>query len=451
MNKLIITIFGSTGDLTIRKLLPALSNVINTQKDFTSLSIVAVGRRPFASEDYLSFAEENGVNHQDIDILRPHLMYCKLDIVDGSTYVQLSDLHTALVRGFTTVRKIFYLAVGPDLFIPISENLTALNLITKGDENSIIAFEKPFGHTYEDAQLINKFLETNLTARQIYRVDHYLGKAMIQKLLGLRFSNEMIHGLWQKDHISEVKIVVTEEDGILNRGAYYDEVGVLNDMIQSHLLQMFALVIMDAPKSLRSHDVQQAKIAALKRVEYIPSASLLGQYKGYREEKGVDPNSPISTLAFLTFKVHNSTFKDVPFYLFTGKKLAKKEAYIEILFKTPPSAALFPNAQPNSLRIELAPFSRVTFGISSNEENNGDELQHLELEHCYDCEFPSAVKEAYEILFNEMMAGRKTLFPSWEEIDTAWQIITQIRAQKPRWITYDQGFSLDGGKQNDEV
>lgn len=451
MNKLIVTIFGATGDLTLRKLLPALTRIIETQTDYTSMSVIAVGRRPYQTADYLNFVQTSKAFSGDLTKLAPHLVYAEVDALDGKSYDTLRRISDELTKGYDSVRALYYLAVGPDLFVPVATNLKDNGFISPGAENQIIAFEKPFGHTYEDAKAINEFLENTFDPRQIYRVDHYLGKEMIQKVLGLRFGNEMINAMWNKDHIREVKIVVTEVDGILNRGAYYDEVGVLNDMIQSHLLQMLALMIMDAPASLKSADIQTAKIAALQEVEYLPSASLLGQYIGYKEEKGVDPNSPIATLAFLTFKVKNSRFEGVPFYLYTGKKLAKKEAYIEVLFKTPKTSYLFTNNLQNRLRIDIAPFSRIMLYLNSREETHANSLSEISLEHCYNCEFPSAVKEAYEILFSEMIAGRKVLFPSWAEIDTSWQIIRQIRDKKPRAIKYPAGFSFTGENDNEEV
>lgn len=444
MEKLIVTIFGATGDLTLRKLLPALENIMETQKDERDITVIAVGRRPYESADYLDFISESSAYVGNVSKLRPHLVYVQVDANDGESYANLQALHLALKRGYTKVRSLFYLAVGPDLFLPIADNLAKLKFVQKGDLDAIIAFEKPFGHTYEDALFINNYLEERFDGAQIYRVDHYLGKEMIQNIIALRFGNEMIDAMWNKDYISEIKIVVSEKDGILTRGAYYDEVGVLNDMIQSHLLQMLALLVMDEPKSMQSNDIQAAKIKALQSVKYDARSSLLGQYNGYRDEQGVDPHSLISTLAFLTFYVDSERYQGVPFYLYTGKKLASKEAYIEVLFKNH-NSHLFPDKAANRLRIDIAPYSRVIMHINGKDTEIDDVLSPIELEYCYNCAFPSAIKEAYEILFNEMILGRRNLFPSWEEINTSWLIIMQIRADKPQAIVYDPGFDLNGG------
>lgn len=444
MNKLIVTIFGATGDLTIRKLLPALENILKTQKDYKSISIVAVGRREYTSEEYLNFVTSSNAYSGDINALRPYLIYAKVDVNKSEDYVALSTLYPAISRSFANVRHIYYLAVGPDLFMPIADNLSQHKLVTKGDKTRIIAFEKPFGHTFSDATFINEFLEEKFSQEQIYRVDHYLGKEMIQNIIGIRFANEIISGLYNYKHLSEVKIVVSEKDGIMNRGAYYDEVGVLNDMIQSHLLQILALLIMKKPKSLESKDLQKVKIAALKRVKYVANESLLGQYRGYRQEKGVDPNSLISTLAFLTVKVDDPKLKDVPFYLFTGKKLARQEAYIELIFKTPRSASLFNGVTPNRLRIEIAPHARIKLELNSRDDLQNNNINKVVMDHCFNCTFPSAIKEAYEQLFLEMMKGNDSLFPSFKEIKASWEIINQIRKEKPRYIIYEPGFSLYG-------
>lgn len=447
MNKLIITLFGATGDLSLRKLLPALQNIILNEQNYDNITIVAVGRRKFNSEDYLNFVDNSKAFNGDINLLRKHLIYVEVDALKAETYENLSVLFDGLSKHATSVRKIFYLAVSPDLFMPITASLKAKSLIKKGDLNTIIAFEKPFGQTFEDALYINEYLEKVLHKEQIYRVDHYLGKEMIQNIIDLRFSNTFISALWNSKHISEVKIVVSEKDGILNRGAYYDEVGVLNDMVQSHLLQVLALLIMDTPKSLSSKDLQNAKIKALKKVKYIASESLLGQYEGYRSEHGVSKDSLISTLAFLTLKVEDKRFKDVPFYLFTGKKLAKKEAYIEVLFKDAPGNHLFSNASPNRLIIEIAPESRISLELNGRATLHMNEVNKLVLEHCFTCQFPTAVKEAYEALFIEMISGRRTLFPSFQEISVAWDVICQIRKEKPRYFIYEPGFDLGGNNE----
>lgn len=449
MSKLIISIFGATGDLALRKLLPALQTILDKGHGYDSTTIVAIGRRPFTSEEYLSFVEESSAFSGDIARLRPHLVYVQVDALVAETYANLEPLYAALSRGHKEVRKIFYLAVGPDLFVPIVTHLVASKQLKKGDLKTIVAFEKPFGHTFEDALFINNYLEEVLDQGQIYRVDHYLGKEMIQNIIDLRFSNTLVGALWNKDYISEVKIVVSEQDGILNRGAYYDEVGVLNDMVQSHLLQILALLIMDIPKSLNSEDIAAAKVLALSKIKYTASQSLLGQYSGYRQEKGVSSDSLISTLAFLTMHVDDPTFEGVPFYLFTGKKLAKKEAYIEVIFKEAPGSHLFTEASPNRLIIEMAPESRLSVELNGRASLSSTKAVKTRLEHCFTCLFPSAVKEAYAALFIEMIKGRKTLFPSFQEIAKSWDVICQIRNDKPQYFIYDQGFNIWGG--NDET
>ncbi len=444
MSKKIITIFGATGDLTLRKLLPALTTLIkNGQEDLT---VIAVGRRTFTSEEYLQFVAESGVFSGNIDLLRPHLVYAKVNAVDGGSYDPLVTLLNAYHTLNPLLQNVFYLAVGPDLFIPIATNLVNLKLVVKGDLNSLIAFEKPFGHIHEEAREINTFLNDTFCKEQIYHVDHYLGKEMMQKIIGLRFGNDLIDATWNKDHLKEVKIVVSEKEGILNRGAYYDQAGVLNDMVQSHLLQILALLTMERPTSLAASDISRAKVKVLEEVKYVSSSSLLGQYIGYQSEKGVDPSSPISTMAFLTLTINNERFKDVPFYLYTGKKLAKQEAYVEIIYHENSAMQLFKNPTPNRILIEISPEARIIFELNTYSSENNGQLELLRLEYCYSCSFPSPVKEAYEILFSEMLAKRQNLFPSWEEIDASWQIIHQISNDKPRAIKYEPGFSLEGAQ-----
>lgn len=443
MFKKVITIFGATGDLTLRKLLPALTTLIKKGGD--DFTIIAVGRRDFTSEEYLQFVAESGVFNGKIDVLRPHLVYVKVNALEVETYDPLLTLIATYRQVNPHLESVFYLAVGPDLFIPIAANLAKLKLVIKGDLNSLIAFEKPFGHVHEEASDINSFLNEQFSIEQIYHVDHYLGKEMMQKIIGLRFGNDLIDATWNKEYLKEVKIVVSEKEGILNRGSYYDEAGVLNDMVQSHLLQILALLTMERPASLAASDISKAKVKVLGEVEYVSSSSLLGQYVGYQQEKGVNPNSPISTLAFLTMKINNDRFNGVPFYLYTGKKLAKQEAYIEIVYQENSAKSLFKNSIANRIRIEIAPEARIIFELNTYSSENNGALELLRLEYCYSCNFPSPVKEAYEILFSEMLAKRQNLFPSFEEIDASWHIIHQISLDKPRAIKYEPGFNLEGG------
>ncbi len=440
-NLLIITLFGATGDLALRKLLPALSNLVADNEFASDFKVLAVGRRPFSREDYFTYVKENNAFAGRLTPLEPHLDYVNVDISNEASFATLAEVITKASTGYKRVKQIFYFAVSPDLFVRIAAGLKAHNIAKRASEDVVLALEKPFGHNFNDALQINDELTEHFDEQQIYRVDHYLGKEMIQNLLTLRFANIKYATLWHRDYISEIKIVVSEKDGILNRGPYYDNVGVLNDMVQSHLLQILALLAMETPESLQSESVTAAKLAVLEKLRVDNEKTLLGQYKSYVSERGVAPHSQTPTLAFLTFFVDSERFKDVPFYIFTGKKLAAKEAYIEIIFKKPASHVLFDeDVSANTLRVYLAPEAKIVHTLNGKKPGYEHAIEQTAFEYCYTCTFPNNVKEAYEKLFLEMILANKSLFPDWREIKRAWSIVRTVKEGK--LLIYEDGLTL---------
>lgn len=440
--KLIVTIFGATGDLATRKLLPALSNLIKNNEFASDVTVLAVGRRPFNKEDYIHFVREQVNTLTNLTPLANELDYVKVDVTNEDSFSTLKNKITALSSGYDRVKKIFYFAVSPNLFAPIAQGLSKFKIAEKGDADVALAFEKPFGLNFEDAETINELVTKYFDESQIFRVDHYLGKEMIQNLLTLRFANIKYASLWKKEFIDEVKIFVSEEEGILKRGNYYDQVGVLSDMVQSHLLQIVALVAMEAPDSLASHDVKEAKLNVLKNITVDLDHVILGQYASYLTEKGVKPDSSTPTLAFLKLNINTPLFAGVPFYIYTGKKLAKKEAYIEIIFKKPVTAELFDEEiAANTLRIYLAPEAKIVHTLNGKQPGYEQLVEQTAFEYCYTCVFPNNVKEAYEKLFLEMVLVHKSLFPVWEEILYAWKIVAQIKSKK--LLIYEDGYNLE--------
>lgn len=441
-NLLIVTLFGATGDLALRKLLPALSNLVADNAFASDFKVLAVGRRPFTREEYLTYVKESNAFSGRLTALAPYLDYVNVDISTKQSFATLAEVIATQSSGYKRVKQIFYFAVSPDLFVPIAVGLSAFNIAKRGSEDVVLALEKPFGLNFNDALQINDELMKHFDEKQIYRVDHYLGKEMIQNLLTLRFANIKYATLWHRDYISEVKIVVSEKDGILNRGPYYDNVGVLNDMVQSHLLQILALLAMETPASLESESITAAKLAVLDQLRVDNAKTVLGQYKTYKNERGVAPNSQTPTLAFLTLFVNSARFKDVPFYIFTGKKLAQKEAYIEIIFKKPESHVLFDEeVSANTLRIYLAPEAKIVHTLNGKKPGYEQAIEQTAFEYCYTCTFPNNVKEAYEKLFLEMILTNKSLFPDWREIKEAWSIVRTVK--KSELFIYDDGFALE--------
>lgn len=433
---IIITIFGATGDLTLRKLLPALANLYSEDFLKENSRIIALGRRDFTTTSYLEFVKSKNRNPGNLSLLSDILAYHQIDILDQNQYKNLKNILDDLSDENTL--RLFYLAVAPDLFIPIATNLAETKIALKSSPNHILAFEKPFGTDLASAKKINGILQGYFDENQIFRIDHYLGKEMIQNILTVRFANRLLETNWNRDNIEMVKIFVKEDEGILDRGAYYDENGALRDVVQNHLLQIVSLIGLETPKDLHNEAIKSLKVSVLDHVKVDYLASLVGQYRGYGNEKNVANNSQTETLAFIKLYVDTPLFSGVPFYLFTGKKLDEKRAYIEVVFK---KTTLQNEGQVkggnDKLIIDISPESSVRLVINGKEPGFEHKLSPFSLEYCYSCQFPNNVKEAYEKLFLEMFKKNHTLFTRWDEIEAAWRIIDGIKSNLSNLIYYE--------------
>lgn len=434
-SNVLIVIFGATGDLTARKLLPALTNLYSEDYLPSGSRVFALGRRDFTTESYIDFVKEKNINPGNLDLLKDFVIYKKINILNQDEYAELNDLLN--VYSDDNTMRLFYLAVAPDLFIPITHNLAESKVALKGNNQHILAFEKPFGKDLGSAKDINLVLEKHFLEKQIYRIDHYLGKEMIQNILTVRFANRLLESNWNNQHIEMVKIYAKEDEGILDRGQYYDENGALRDVVQNHLLQIVSLIAMEQPSSLSSEDIKLKKVDVLNNIKVDYTSSLLGQYEGYGYENHVKDNSSTETLAFIKLFVDTPLFKDVPFYLYTGKKLDEKRVSIEIVFKK--TSFQLQNkieGENDKLIIDISPESSVRLLINGKEPGFEHKLSRVGLEYCYSCQFPNNVKEAYEKLFIDMLKQSKTLFTRWDEIELAWKVIDDIKSNVKIMITY---------------
>lgn len=426
-SNVLITIFGATGDLTARKLLPALANLYSEDYLPENSKVIALGRRDFDDATYLDFVKSKNKKPGNLQLLSEFLVYKKIDILDHHQYEELSRFLDEL--GDENSLRLFYLAVAPDLFIPIASNLATSQIVKHGSTNHLLAFEKPFGTDLKSAKEINKVLQGYFTEKQIFRIDHYLGKEMIQNLLTVRFANRILESTWNNQHIDIVKIYAKEDEGILDRGSYYDDNGALRDVMQNHLLQIVSLIALETPASLNSEDIKAEKVKVLEKIRVDYSSSLLGQYQDYQDEKNVKPGSETETMAFIKLYVDTPLFEGVPFYLFTGKKLDEKRASIEIRFKQTKLQQLnHIKGESDKLIIDISPESSVKLVINGKEPGFEHKLSQVGLEYCYSCQFPNNVKEAYEKLFIDMFKHSKTLFTRWDEIELAWKVTDDIKA-----------------------
>lgn len=432
---LIITIFGATGDLTSRKLLPAISRLYKGSQISENILVIALGRRPYTSESYLNYMQEMASETLDLEMLKHLVLYHKLDISSPSDYEPLLEL--IKTHKHEKTRELFYLAIGPELFPLASKNINTHKLVKKGNKNQSIVFEKPFGHDLKSAKEINQMLWQYFDEKQIYRIDHYLGKEMIQNIMMVRFANRIFEEVWDNRSIKNVKIIAKENDGILGRAGYYDTSGALKDMVQSHLLQMLSLIAMEVPMSYYSDDVKNEKVNVLKHLTFDPNALIFGQYDGYLNEKNIPEDSETDT--FVAFKafVNTPRFKGVPFYLLTGKKLDQKESLIIIEFEETKEQRKWKlPLSTNKLYIKIAPQDGVSLILNSKVPGLRDEVEAVEMEYCVACNAVGNMPEAYEKLLLDITEHHKTLFTRWDEIELSWDFIDQIKTYQKKPFIY---------------
>ncbi len=426
-----ITIFGSTGDLMYSKLIPALAALKRKNHLDDSTTVLCIGRRDWTHSHYIDVAEKKVKDAADVATLADNLEYVKLDIGETAHYEALSE---RIHRQKDNPEKIFYLAVPPSLFPTIAANIAKSGLMGPGQENSRLVFEKPFGEDLSSARKINVYLRNHFDETQIYRIDHYLGKEMIQNIMMMRFANKIFESDWHKDSVESVCIIAKEDSTVGTRGAYYDNIGALKDMVQSHLFQMLALVAMEEPRDFSPESLHEEKVSLMRKISIAKEGLVLGQYEGYKEEDGVKPGSKTETFVHLKVSIDDSRWRDVPFYLMTGKKLDEKRSAIIIDFKKPVgSQNLWPSIDvpQNQLIIQIAPKEGVSFRMNVKKAGLTDELETRQMDYVHAREALGNIPEAYERLFHEIIKKNQLLFTRWDEIETAWGLIDQIRHHAP--------------------
>jgi len=433
MNKkdLIIVIFGSTGDLTYRKLIPAIEKLNNEDLITKNFQLLAIGRRDFNNEDYYKHVLESNPNLK-LDNISKYTNYYKMQITDNNDYAGLKKYLDNISHDKT--RIIYYLAVAPHFFIPIANNISENKLLEKGNLNHSLIFEKPFGSDLESAKMINRKLWKIVEEKQIYRIDHYLAKEMIQNIMIVRFANKIFEDVWNNKSIKSIRIYAKELVGILGRASFYDNSGALKDMVQSHLLQVLSLVAMDPPKSIGSNDVKDAKVEVLKALKFDEEAILLGQYKGYLEEENIPKDSKTETFVFLKTFVDTKRFKGVPIYLLTGKKLDKKSSKIIIEFhETDEQKSWGFNTETNKLYIEFAPSDSVNIFLNSKIPGLTNEAKSINLSYSNELDG----NDGYEKLLLDAINFHQTLFTRWDEIEYSWKFIDQVKKLNKDVFIYD--------------
>lgn len=460
--QLAFVIFGGTGDLTKRKLIPALFSLIKEKRISDKISIVLVGRRnkdvnDFKNEllEFIKVYSRHEIKKDDRDTFSEKIKYCKFDFADESIgYNILSET----LENYDN--RIFYLAVAPEFFEIIIKRLKKYNLIEQGKGFQRIMIEKPFGSSLESARKLNEAITKIIPEKKIFRVDHYLGKEMIQNILSIRFGNSIFEPLWSHHYIDNIQIISTETIGVESRGGYYDSTGIVKDMLQNHILQMLALIAMEPPVDLEPESIRNEKVKVLKSLrlfnkENMQESIVKGQYgKGfingvkvpaYREEDRVSENSNTDTFIALKIKVDNFRWAGVPFYIKTGKRLDSKMTQIIVQFKKLPGINFYKNlnnGEPNLLVIKIQPEEGVFFQI--NAKSPGINLiEPVKVDYCHSCRVDYNSPEAYEQIILEAIRNNSSIFTRWDELEYSWKfeksISESFEGTEPNFPNYAAG------------
>ncbi|MDQ5921811.1 MAG: glucose-6-phosphate 1-dehydrogenase [Pseudomonadota bacterium] len=435
-----LVLFGGTGDLVTRKLLPALYNAYSHGTINHEARIFALGRKDYNHEEYAKFAYEKAIKAGvEIDINKwdefcKMVHYLTVDANHEDDYIKLSN----------TLRKeitnIYYLSTDPRLFKPICQNIAKVNL---NHNNSRIVLEKPLGHDLQTANDINDFVAKFFSEEQIYRIDHYLGKESVQNLMAIRFGNTLFEALWSRQWISSIQITIAESLGVGSRGEFYDKTGALRDMLQNHLLQLLCIVAMEPPFSLDADTVRNEKLKVLQALkplteDMVVNNVIRGQYKactvdghninGYLEEEDIPNNSRTETYVALKAEIQNWRWANVPFYLRTGKRLKEQTAEIVVQFKDIP-CKIFPfnaNNFANRLIIKLQPEETVQLYFLAKQPGDTNDLRPVYLDLDFNKMFTTRRTEGYERLLLDVIRGKLTLFVRRDEQEAAWKWVEPI-------------------------
>lgn len=451
-----VVIFGASGDLTSRKLIPALYHLFKEGLMPEAFEVIGFARR---EKDHDSWRHELREALEQFSRSKPiddavwtqfagHIHYCRGDLTEADAYGRLKQMIAGFGREELRRNLLFYLATSPSQFAEVAGQLDEAGLLIKDPApgSPRLVVEKPFGHDLASARELNAALTHHAHERQVFRIDHYLGKETVQNILMFRFSNSIFEQLWNRQSIDHVQITVSEKLGVGARGGYYEEAGALRDMVQNHLLQVLALMAMEPPVSLEAESIRDEKVKLLKSIRPISAGEMgarvvRGQYfagvangqplPGYRQELKVKPDSHVETYVALKLCVDNWRWSGVPFYLRTGKALPVSASEVRIQFRPTPhvlfAAEHAAGVDPNALTLRLQPHEGISLRFNGKVPGNTTEVRPVRMHFSYDTEFGAYTPEAYERLLLEAMQGDATLFIRRDEVETAWGIVDPIR------------------------
>jgi glucose-6-phosphate 1-dehydrogenase len=478
----VMVIFGAAGDLTRRKLVPALYNLAKANLLSREFAILGVAHTKMSAEDFRNRLSDDIKHYAGKDLdpeiwewFLQRLYYISSEFDDKNLYSQLKTTLDQLDKEHSTHQNyFFYLATGPDFFGQIVEQLSAVGLLEEKDHYwRRVIIEKPFGRDLESAKVLNQQLLKFASEKQIYRIDHYLGKETVQNILAFRFANGIFEPIWNRRYIDHVQITVAETVGVEKRGGYYDSAGALRDMVPNHIMQLISLTSMEPPVSFRADAVRDEQAKILHAIQPLSSEDVLsrtvrGQYgpgvidnhpvPGYRQEPGVPPDSRTETFVAMKLAIDNWRWADVPFYLRTGKRLAAQTTEIVIQFRRAPFVLFrdtpVENLMPNQLVLHIQPEEGISLQFAAKVPGPIMRLGGVDMNFKYADYFGTQPSTGYERLLHDCMIGDATLFQRADMVEAGWCVVSPVldvwKALPPRnFPNYPAGSW--GPKDSDEL
>ncbi|WP_304511283.1 glucose-6-phosphate dehydrogenase [Desulfopila sp. IMCC35008] len=446
-----IIIFGATGDLNRRKLIPSLYHLVAKHRLTECTPIICIGRKNLSRDEFIThLSVEDFIKAPTAesmkDLLR-RIEYVCFDITSGSSELFAHKIMQIQQQYGCTDNKLIYLALPTSVFHTSAQLIDALDSKTGWKR---VVFEKPFGADLHSAQLLNDNIRNILKEDEIYRVDHYLGKELVQNILTLRFANDIFSGAWNNEAIDHVQITVSETLGVEKRAGYYDQIGAVRDMLQNHLLQLLSFVAMEPPIENSTDGLRDEALSVMQSLRPLDKTDIvLGQYgpgtinskpvNSYLAEAGVKKNSTTETFVAIRAFIDTNRWQGVPFYLRTGKRLEQRYADIKIVFKQRKHHIINRTGQPNTIIIRIQPNSGIAIAFNVQKPGEEDSTESVLMDFCHHCHFGPNTPEAYESILYNIMLGDHSLFPRRDWIEASWAYIDRLRSIADLPVIYSAG------------